>query len=404
MKLNRKGFTLVELLVTIAIIALVVGFSIFGIINVINNSEEEATVLSESNIKEAASLYSNEMGSSSWKKTNNYDAFCVTVGELMNKGLLDKNGVITEKNITKDTYIIIKRNNVTMAIESEEIVSSNINDDNNKVCTGQIVIDKEDFDRPILGTNVSYTDKIEIPFTSGSSDSGVSSYKCLYGQSSSNVNKEGTIDGNKCVISNLKHNTNYYVLIYMNTNKGSSVLATGENNYSTSDFKETTITQNKNVITIKYSDKDTNGNNINNPSYYFKSTINGTVDNNIEVCTLEEDKYTCTSSTREIKENTWYKVYDSEVKITYLAENNKVTIDTRIYDGSNNYRSDNKDFEINKYIVKFYKNSAQSVGGSTDTYITRYCIAGKNETCSITSPSIEAPTGYTVVGWNTSKN
>ena len=137
MKLNRKGFTLVELLVVIAVIAVVLAVSIFGIISVVNNSKDKVTVISDSSIKIAANIYSSEMGSDSWKKNTDYDAFCVTIGELVNKGLLEKESVFNNENITKDSFVIVKRNNVTLSVMGEEIVSEEINDDYNKICTGQ---------------------------------------------------------------------------------------------------------------------------------------------------------------------------------------------------------------------------------------------------------------------------
>ncbi len=404
MKLNNKGFTLIELLVTIVIIALVVGLSVFGIVSIINNSEEKATAISEKSIKDAANIYSTEVESSSWKKTNNYDAFCVTVGELMNKGLLDKDGIISNKNITKNTYVIVKRNNVTLAVEKEEIVSDIIGDENNKICTGQVDIDGENYTNPVIGISNSYTDKIEIPFSPGAADSGVSGYKCLYGESSSSVNKEGLIEENKCILGNLKNNKDYYVLIYMNTNNGASVLADGNRNYVTSDFINTIFNQNKNEITINYNRQDTNGNSINNPGYYFNSSVAGTSNIDLEVCTLENNKYICTGNTKEITENTWYKIEESEINITYPDENNIVKIDTRIYDGSNNYKEDEETFNIYKYTVKFYKNGASSIDGSTNEYIEKYCIAGGTDSCSITSPGIVAPTGYAALGWNTNSS
>ena len=42
--MNRKGFTLVGLLVTIAIISLVVGLSVFGIVNLVRNSENKTII------------------------------------------------------------------------------------------------------------------------------------------------------------------------------------------------------------------------------------------------------------------------------------------------------------------------------------------------------------------------
>ena len=401
MKLNRRGFTLVELLVTIAIIALVVGFSVFGIISVINSSNEKVTVINEKSIKEAASIYSSEAESSDWKKNNNFDAFCVTVGELMNKGFLDKNSVIENRNIEKDTYVIVKRNNITFSIISEDIVSDVVGDEYNKICTGQNTTG-ESYTNPTINDYTSYTDKLEISFKNGTANSGVKNYRCLYGESSSNVNREGTIDGNNCILTNLKNNTSYQVFIYMNTNAGSSILATGSRSYSTSDFSKTTFAQNKNVVTISYNNKDTNGRSINNPSYYFNSNIDGISNVNLETCVLKNNIYTCSGNTKEIKKDTWYKTSSTSLMITYPEENNNVTIDTRIYDGSNNYRSDNNTFIIKKYTVKFYRNNAASIDGSTNNYIEKYCIAKGTETCNIVSPSIKEPIGHYVVGWNTS--
>ena len=348
MKINRKGFTLVELLVTIVIIGLVAGFSIFGIINVVNNSKEKVTVINEKSIKEAANIYSNEADSSSWKKNSDYDAFCVTVGELMNKGFLEKNSIIENKKIDKDTYVIVKRNNITFSIISEEIVPDIVGDEYNKICTGQSS-SGENYTAPTINNSTNYTDMLKIPFGSGSATSGIKNYKCLYGDSSSNVNKEGNIENNTITktgtekvekVSDYFNYTinyetiikDYYVLIYMNTNDGSSILADGSRNYKTSDFNNTTFTQNKNIITVKYNNKDTNGNNINNPSYYFNSTIDGTSNIEAEVCTLENNKYICAGNTKDIKKDTWYKVQSSEVKITYPEENNDVKIYAKILD------------------------------------------------------------------------
>ena len=47
MKLNKKGFTLVELLVTIFIVSLVIVLSAFGIIKAIGNSKDKALYISK---------------------------------------------------------------------------------------------------------------------------------------------------------------------------------------------------------------------------------------------------------------------------------------------------------------------------------------------------------------------
>ncbi|MDY4859236.1 MAG: type II secretion system protein, partial [Bacilli bacterium] len=118
MKLNRKGYTLIELLAVILIIGLVLGFSTYGIINAINSSKEKAAALSENSIKEAAETYATEKNddSSYWLDTtdegNKY--FCITIEELMNKGLLDKKANIKSKDFDIHSYVLVKKNKVTM--------------------------------------------------------------------------------------------------------------------------------------------------------------------------------------------------------------------------------------------------------------------------------------------------
>ena len=304
MKLNKKRFTLIELLVTIVIIALVIVFSTFCIINVVNNSKNKATVLSTDSLKKAANVYSTEASSDSWKRTNSdYDAFCVTVGELMNKGLLDKDGIISDDSITRETFIIVKRNNITLVTEKTEIVVSD--DENYKICTNTSSYEGKTVSKPVIGSSINYTDKLEISYTSGSAtyqDNNVEvSYNCLYGESSSSINREGIVENNKCILSGLKNNKDYYVMIYMNTNNGSSVIAEGDINYKTNDFNNTTFSQNKNIVNVKYNNKDTNGNNVNNPSYYFKSTVEGTTTVNVQECTLNNNIFSCSVSTNIIK-------------------------------------------------------------------------------------------------------
>ena len=94
MKLNRKGYTLIELLAVILIIGLILGFSTYGIINAFNTSKNKSLTISINSIKESAETYATEKNddSSYWlditDKENKY--FCITIEELMNKGLLDK--------------------------------------------------------------------------------------------------------------------------------------------------------------------------------------------------------------------------------------------------------------------------------------------------------------------------
>ena len=400
MKINRKGFTLVELLVTIVIVGLVLALVVFGIFSAIDNSKDKAKNLSEKSIKEAARVYSGEAGSDSWKKSNEYDfdAFCVTIGELMNKGLLDKDSTINLDKVDKNTYVIVKRNRITLTVEKEEIAYEN--DINYGICTGTYVEPSETVTKPSIRSSVSYTDRLEVSFTNGEATTGVKNYKCLYGDSSSNINREGVIENNTCIATNLKNNHNYYIYIYMTTNAGTTVLAEGNNEYTTKDFSSTKFSQSGNVLNISY-----DSTNVYNDmaSYYFNSDTSGKSNVSVQKCELNKNGlFSCAgSSSTEIKENVWYRTVNEDINITYPEETKVIKVTSRIYDGSNNYREDNKTFNIYKYTIKFYKNNAYSVGGSTASYVERSCIADSTNGCSINSPSIEVPTGYRVIGFNT---
>lgn len=58
--MNRKGFTLVELLGTIVIIGLVIAGSAFGIIKLIDESKSKGKNISIASIESAASGYASE--------------------------------------------------------------------------------------------------------------------------------------------------------------------------------------------------------------------------------------------------------------------------------------------------------------------------------------------------------
>lgn len=411
MNLNKKGFTLIELLVTIVIVGLVICLSTYGIIQFLNNTEEQKITLSESSIKEAARIYSSEANKSSWKDSNDYELFCVTIGELMNKGLLDKNASI-ENNIDRDSFVVVKRNKITLAIEKEEFA---IKDDSNyNICTSQVIVPSENIIKnPEITTPItSYTDKIEIPFIKGSATyngtPSETSYRCLYGTTSSLINMQGRIEDDKCILEGLKNNTEYYAVVYMDTIHGSTVASGEPKEISTTNFKSPILEQDQHpdLIYITYSSIDDKGGNINSPSYYFRSTVNAKSYEELYECTLNTNIFTCSDEpTKTVVHDTWYKVKTEEsnslVTLDYPEESSAININAKVYDESNNYEEGIGNFEINKHTIKFHKNNALSIGGRTDETIERTCITNKEQNCNITSPTIEAPAGYKIVGWNT---
>ena len=408
MKLNRKGYTLIELLAVILIISLIIALSIFGIIKAINSSKEKAATLSEKSIKEAAETFAAEKNddSSYWlditDKDNKY--FCTTIEELMNKGLLDKKANIKSKDFDIHSYVLVKKNKVTFVNSNAEILTKDkANSDDYKVCMGNIV-NEEVKDYPKLDNGTSYTDEIHIPFTDANTNpsSTMSDKVCMYGDSSANIKETGVIEGNTCKLQGLKQNEKYYLRVCMKTSRGSYLCSNTESR-NTKVIKKPTYTFSPNTLTIKYNNANING----EAKYYFKSTVKGTSNINVRKCTLSNNIFTCNKpTTTNIEKDTWYQsssnqITSNQINISYTTTG-KAKVTARTVDKSNNYSESTKDFTINKYTITFNKGTADKIGGGTIN-ITKSCYAISGQSCSITSPTIEK-TGYTIIGWNTNKN
>ena len=407
MKLNRKGYTLIELLAVILIISLIITLSIFGIIKAVNSSKGKAATLSEKSIKEAAETYATEKNDDNnyWlditDKENKY--FCITIEELMNKGLLDKKANIESKDFDIHSYVLVKKNKVTMVNSKAEILTKDkVNSDDYKVCMRNIV-NEEVTVYPKLDNGTSYTDEIHVKFTDATTNqsSTMSDKVCMYGDSSANIKETGVIEGNTCKLQGLKQNEKYYLRVCMKTSRGSYLCSNTESR-NTKVIKKTTYTLSSNTLTIKYN----NANIIGEAKYYFKSTVKGTSNINVKRCTLSNNIFTCDGNTTTIEKDTWYQsssnqITSNQINISYTTTG-KAKVTARTVDKSNNYSESTKDFTINKYTITFNKEPADKIGGGTIN-ITKSCYAISGQSCSITSPTIEK-TGYTIIGWNTNKN
>ena len=403
MKLNRKGYTLIELLAVILIISLIIALSIFGIIKAINSSKGKAATLSEKSIKEAAETYATEKNddSSYWlditDKENKY--FCITIEELMNKGLLDKKANIESKDFDIHSYVLVKKNKVTMVNSKAEILTEDKdNSDGYKVCMGNIV-NEEVTVYPKLSKGNSYTDEIHVQFTDATTNpnSTMSDKVCMYGDSSANIKETGVIEGNTCKLQGLKQNEKYYLRVCMKTSRGSYLCSNTESR-STLQVKKPTYTFSPNTLTIKYNNDNIKG----EAKYYFKSTVKGTSNVDVNRCTISNNIFTCNKpTTTNIEKDTWYQSSSNQINISYTITG-KAKVTARTVDKSNNYSESTKDFTINKYTITFNKEPADKIGGGTIN-ITKSCYAISGQSCSITSPTIEK-TGYTIIGWNTNKN
>ena len=94
-KLNKKGFTLVELIATIVVLALVVSISAYAITNIINSAKEKNYELLIKNIIDASETYYQEC-----KYSNNSGITCddtVKLQDLVNYGYLKGNGTKDDK-------------------------------------------------------------------------------------------------------------------------------------------------------------------------------------------------------------------------------------------------------------------------------------------------------------------
>ena len=399
MNLNKKGYTLIELLAVILIIGLILVLSTYGIIKAVKSSKGKAATLSEKSIKEAAETYATEKNDDSnyWlditDKENKY--FCTTIEELMNKGLLDKKAESTK--FKKSDFVLVKKNKVTNVNSKAEILTNDNNNDDYKVCSGNIVNEKVT-EYPKLDSGTSYTDEIEVPFTDANtnSNSTMTDKVCMYGDSTANIKEIGVIEGNTCKLQGLKQNEKYYLRVCMKTSRGSYLCSNTESR-STLQVKKPTYTLSSNTLTIKYNNANIKG----EAKYYFKSTIKGTSNINVKRCTLSNNIFTCDGNTTTIEKNTWYQSSSDQISISYTTTG-KANVTARTIDKSNNYSESTKDFTINKYTITFNKGIADKIGGEANN-ITKSCYAISGQSCSITSPDIEKK-GYAIIGWNTNKN
>ena len=399
-KINNKGFTLIELLAIIAITAIVLGIGTYGIVDLVTKSKEKGSLISETSIKESASLYADEAGASLWidPGSGNYKYYCITIEELINKGIIKKNAKLPN-GIDKYNYVSIKKNKVTF-VKGESLIIKDALDGSAdaSVCVGNII--KEKIESAPKEKNVtSYTDEIDSVFDDLVGESKIIDKTCYFNKDSSSIVRDdghkGDFDksSNTCLIKGLDDETIYYYKTCMTTEKGSIICS---NSYSTStaSFVSPEFSTKDDTITIKYKDD-----NVKEPYHYFKSNVNGNSDKNVSECTLGSDnKFTCSGSTSNITKDKWYKVNENEVKITYKdneIKNGDIT--ARIMDGTGNYKDSDKKFNL--YRTVFKKGNADKINNSTND-ITNICLNDIDKKCNIKSPSISKD-GYTIVGWNT---
>lgn len=405
-KIRKKetGFTLIELLVTIAILSLIIVVVYVFVADVFDISKNKVKYITEKGIREAANIYAYESNPEDWNVVNDYehDYFCVTIGELVNKGII-KNEKVDKEKYALTTYVAVLRNRNTLTIETEKILDPKLeidkNDDAFKICTGSIV--NEEINFPSLSTGNIYTDEINVKYTDITStvenqEINITNRECFYGTSSNDFNSNKALKGkinetNKmCEIAELKDSTTYYVRICMDTARGSHACST--DSYTTKKIENPSINIDNNNIKINYKDTNIKG----DKYYYFNSTSNSESDIDIYEC---DNNFNCLNTpTKTIQKEKWYRSSNKDINLKNISETGKVTAITK--DKSKN--SAESSFEFSVYKANFLKGNADTINNQTNN-IELMCIVENGKTCKIKTPTIEK-NGYTAKNWNTKED
>ena len=125
--MNKKGFTLVELIATIVLLSLVLGISSYSITQIIKNSKQKNYNLLLENIRNASEVYYQECKYGSNTNIECSDNNVVTLGDLVKYGYLKGNSKknneynlvnpLNDKDISQ-CKIRIKYNNGSLTITS----------------------------------------------------------------------------------------------------------------------------------------------------------------------------------------------------------------------------------------------------------------------------------------------
>ena len=135
--MDRKGFSLIELLATLVILGTVMGIATYSIISILNNSKEKNYNLLLDNIRGGAEVYYQEckysketilsMFDNDETQANNFCSFRVTLGKLVEYGYItgndkDANGV--SKLVNTKTNEDISQCEIEVKYENDNVVIS----------------------------------------------------------------------------------------------------------------------------------------------------------------------------------------------------------------------------------------------------------------------------------------
>ena len=132
-RLDNKGFTLTELLATLAVLSLVSTIVIYVAINVVNSAKDKSYLVTRNNVEKAAVSYLEENSDKIHfvKYDDNIEYQCVTVQNLIDTNYFDKD--VLNSKISKDKtisdisdsdyiYIYIERDKKSKTIKNSKLI------------------------------------------------------------------------------------------------------------------------------------------------------------------------------------------------------------------------------------------------------------------------------------------
>ena len=403
---NKKGFTLVEILAIIAIIAVVFGISTFVYLNLIDSSKKSASLLAINNIKEAAMLYTKEQNDNiNW--FDNYDLdsdkiinqyACVTVRELINKGYFKDDffnkDIYDNSNIDDNTSIQIKRDYTSKASFDIEVLPGISTTECEVLASNNSMISSDGYDK--------YTDTIVLGIDALED---VSNYSCFISEKDgSESNISARRDGNKCIFEKLENVKHYLSKICLTSGTLKSCQSF---DVETADFENIEISvtnedswESSKDVTITYNDE-----NIYNGAgrHYFKTEFNANINGNYTVykCTVNSggtpNQCSDLVSDKKIVSGQLYLVTDKTIKLTVseLVEESGKKISAMIADLTGNNKKVSK---IVKKISPLFNLNYNSNGGSTCNPTSKK-VMYNDVYGTLCTPTRE---GYYFEGWYTS--
>ena len=316
---KQNGFTLVELLVTIALILMVLGIAIVSIIKISDIKKQESYRLVKDQIITAAEQYFS---------TNSYyfenltvdNTIKVSLGRLVDDDYLNvTSNPITGKALNKCSYVKVSKKSDKINyeyIENADDIDENGNCDMNSFVTVEPVVNPGSFDFKVIGEKINqdnkwykYNSKYNPSDNSGEIEvdeqnvSTISKGVVIKLVANSNF---GYIINSIEKLEKLDEETNYSSVTLWNKNNNSSGNISDVIAYDLSTYSTTTSNEGKSAVyKVVFEDE-------NNPNY----TVTKSVDINLQV---DVDPPTCTTKIIGAKQDGEYICYSITTPITLLG-------------------------------------------------------------------------------------